>query len=131
MIIVLDASAAVEVVLQREKAAGLGRIIAEADWVIAPTLMIPEVANVFWKYFQSSGMPVDQCEQAIDRALALPDEYIYETEICREAFTMSCITGKPVYDMFYLVLARRHSAYLLTMDKQLKEIAVKQAVRVF
>lgn len=57
-------------------------------------------------------------------------EYVYEIEICKEAFTMSCITGKPVYDMFYLVLARRYSGYLLTMDNQLKEIAIKHSVRV-
>lgn len=37
MIIVLDASAAVELVLQREKVPELGRITADADWVIAPT----------------------------------------------------------------------------------------------
>jgi predicted nucleic acid-binding protein len=130
MIIVLDASAAIELVLQREKSPELGRMMADADWVIAPALMIPEVANVFWKYFQFNDMPVDQCEQAIDRVMALPDEYVYEIEICKEAFTMSCITGKPVYDMFYLVLARRHSGYLLTMDNQLKKIAVKHSVRV-
>jgi len=37
MIIVLDASAAIELVLQRKKAPELGRITADADWVIAPT----------------------------------------------------------------------------------------------
>ena len=51
MIIVLDTSAAVEIVLQREHAIYLGRKVAEADWIIAPSLFIPEITNVFWKYY--------------------------------------------------------------------------------
>ncbi|CAK8712925.1 hypothetical protein GMJAKD_02190 [Candidatus Electrothrix aarhusensis] len=47
MIAVLDASAAVEVVLQRPMAGHLNRYLSEADWVVAPTLFISEVTNVF------------------------------------------------------------------------------------
>ena len=57
MIIVLDTSAAVEIVLQREHAIYLGRKVAEADWIIAPSLFIPEVTNVFWKYYLFNDMP--------------------------------------------------------------------------
>lgn len=37
MIAVLDASAAVEIVLQKKSAEKLGEIVLKADWVIAPT----------------------------------------------------------------------------------------------
>ena len=50
MIAVLDTSAAVEVVLKRESSALFTDFLAEADLVIAPTLLITEATNVFWKY---------------------------------------------------------------------------------
>jgi predicted nucleic acid-binding protein len=37
---------------------------------------------------------------------------------------------RPVYDAFYLVLARRHDGCLLTLDQGLKAVARKSAVRV-
>ena len=47
MIAVLDTSAAVEVVLKRESSALFNDFLAEADLVIAPTLLITEATNVF------------------------------------------------------------------------------------
>ena len=47
MIIILDASAGVEIVLKGKHALALGGYVAEADWVVAPTLYIPEITNVF------------------------------------------------------------------------------------
>jgi len=57
MIAVLDTSAAVEVVLKRESSALFTDFIAEADLVIAPTLLITEATNVFWKYQKFSEIP--------------------------------------------------------------------------
>ena len=62
MIAVLDTSAAVEVVLKRESSALFTDFLAEADLVIAPTLLITEATNVFWKYQQLSDYPYDNCE---------------------------------------------------------------------
>tara|TARA_B100000959_G_scaffold241254_1_gene263008 strand:+ start:261 stop:557 length:297 start_codon:yes stop_codon:yes gene_type:complete len=66
MIAVLDTSAAVEVVLKRESATLFSHFLAEADLVIAPTLLITEATNVFWKYQQFSDYPYDECEKSID-----------------------------------------------------------------
>ena len=57
MIAFLDTSAAVEVVLKRESSALFTDFLAEADLVIAPTLLIKEATNVFWKYQQFSEIP--------------------------------------------------------------------------
>ncbi|MES9857743.1 MAG: type II toxin-antitoxin system VapC family toxin [Sedimenticola sp.] len=129
MIAVLDASAAVELVLQRESAARFSELIASADLVIAPTLLITEATNVFWKYQKFADYPYDDCERAIDHIVSLPDEYVDEIELYREAFSLGCMLNQPVYDMIYLVLARRNSASLLTMDKKLIAAAEKVGVR--
>lgn len=61
--------------------------------------------------------------------MAIPDDYIHEKGMYKEAFAIECQTGMPVCDMFFLTLARRHNAYLLTLDKKLKDTSVKHSIR--
>ena len=128
MIAVLDTSAAVEVVLKRESSALFNDFLAEADLVIAPTLLITEATNVFWKYQKFSDFPYDKCEKSIDRIVSLPDEYVNEMQLYRESFKFGCMLDQLVYDMIYLVLARLSSATLLTMDQRLVDYAEKAEV---
>jgi len=129
LIIVLDASAALEVVLRRNSAENISATLVEADWVVSPNLYVSEVTNAFWKYQKLADYPYDECERNIEQAMALPDEFMPESDLYREAFNMGCLLGHPVYDMMYLVLARRHSAILATMDKKLGVMAKKAGVR--
>jgi predicted nucleic acid-binding protein len=123
MIAVLDVSAAAELLLKRPCAGQVGDIVTRADWVLAPSLYVAELGNVFWKYHQFHDMPLADCEQFVETGLALPDTFTDDRELQREAFAMACRCEHSVYDMLYLVLARRHAAYLLTMDKRLKRLA--------
>jgi len=66
-------------------------------------------------------MSMEQCEAAMDRAISIPDEYCDEIEMVQEAFALGCLMSRPVYDMFFLVLARRNNGSLLTMDARLKK----------
>ena len=84
---------------------------------------------VFWKYYLFKDMPLELCEQAIDRAVSLPDEFISEKDLYKEAFQLGCLTQKPIYDMYFLVLARRNNGYLVTLDNSLKEVAKKNSIR--
>jgi len=130
VIVVMDTSAAVEVVLQQESSENFVKLLTKADLVLAPTLLITEVANVFWKYQKFADYPYDDCERAIDDSIALVDEYVNEAELYREAFNLGCMLDHPIYDMVYLVLARRNNAILLTMDKKLIVASAKAGVRV-
>lgn len=123
MLIVLDASAAVEIVLNKEKAGLLMSRLSEAETLMAPELYISEVTNVFWQYFTYKSLPVDICETALNRAIELIDNFTAVKELYREAFSLSCQMKNSVYDSLYLVLARRNNALLLTMDKKLNQIA--------
>lgn len=73
---------------------------------------------------------MEQCESGIDFSVALPDEFSDDKMLYREAFSMGCRTSKPVYDMFYLILARRNNGYLMTLDKGLADTAANNSVRV-
>jgi len=128
MIVVVDASAAIEIVLQRNSAEKLSKLVIEADWVIAPTLFISEVANTVWKYQKLADIPYRFCEKALEQAIALPDDFINEHDLYREAFKLSCSLNQSVYDMLYLVTARRNNGILLTLDKKLIQAAIKCSV---
>lgn len=130
MIAVLDASAAIEIVLQRNPAEALTKYVTEADWVITPSLFISEVTNTIWKYQKFAELPIRFCEKALEQALALPDDFINELDLYREAFKLSCSFNHPVYDMLYLLTARRNNGILLTLDKKLIKIAINCSVEI-
>lgn len=130
MILILDASAATEIVLQGKTSKHFEDYLKDADWITAPGLYIAEISNVFWKYHKFGNISLEQCERAIEYAINLPDEYSDDQELYKEAFLLGCKCNKPVYDMFYIILARRNSGYLLTLDKKLAAEAKKQSVRV-
>ncbi len=130
MIAVLDASAAIEIVLKRNSAENLSQYIVDADWLIAPTLFIAEVTNIFWKYQKMADISFLSCEKGIEQALSFPDDFINELDLYREAFKLGCTMNHPIYDMLYLVVARRNDAVLLTMDKKLIKAADKCSIDV-
>ena len=130
MRLVLDASAAIEVVLTRSKAREFERMLEEADQVLAPDLIISDVVNTIWKYHQFENLNLNTCDQAIDFAIGLLDVLVPCKELYREAFLLARSARQPAYDMFYLALARREDAGFLTTDRALKREAERQGIRV-
>ena len=90
--------------------------------------MIAEATNVLWKYEKSSNYTYDECEKYIDHIVSLPDEYVNERDLYLESFKLGCMLDHSIYDMIYLVLARRNNATLLTMDQRLVASAEKAGV---
>lgn len=129
MIAVIDTSAAVAVALDRPDSKKLQTALADAEQVVAPELFAAEVVNTFWKYHHVQSMPLPECQDALDDALAIPDELVAHHELCREVFSAACHSGSPAYDLFFLVLARRYDAILLTLDAKLARLAAKLKVR--
>lgn len=128
MIAVLDASAAVEVVLQRKLSGKLTESIIQADSVLAPHLFISEVTNVLWKYYSFADLSFRDCEKRLKQAIKLPDRLIDEKEIFLEAFKLGCSLKHSIYDLLYLIIARRNNGILLTTDNKLTEIANKLSI---
>ncbi len=128
--IVVDASVAVDLIVHPSDNRVEAKLLSEARWVLAPTLFVAEVTNAFWKYHAFQDLPQDKASAGIKLALDLPDSLADDTELQVEAFALSCLTRHSVYDMIYLVLARRNAALFLTKDKALKKLAAKHGVRV-
>ena len=127
---VLDAGAAIEVAMARGKAASLVQPLRDADFVLAPDLLVPEVLNAVWKYHQFSNLSLPDCDRVTELALELIDEFVPSSKLYRNAFLLARTAHRPVYDMFYLALARHEDAALVTMDATLRKEAEKEGVRV-
>ena len=129
MRLVLDASAALEVVLKRSRAGDFIRAIQDADTVMAPELLVPEVVNAIWKYHQFYRLDLNTCNQALELAIELADDLVSCKDLWREAFLLARKNRRPAYDMFYIALARREDAAILTMDKALRKEAERVGVQ--
>lgn len=123
MTVVVDASAAVEIALGNEFSQTFIEALSEADVVLAPDTFPAEITNVFWKYRQHSNLPLNKCQHGIAYCLDLIDDYVTTQHLCREVFSESIRLKHAAYDIFYLVVARRNDAAVLTRDKKMIEAA--------
>ncbi len=130
MNVVIDASAAIGVVLAMPGSDTFSTILEQADMVSAPDLYIVEISNALWRYRKSDLLPMAHCERALAQAVALPDRFEPGGALYLEAFTLACRHLHPVYDAMYLVLARRNSSIILTMDHRLAALAEKLGIEV-
>ena len=130
MRLVLDASAAVEILINRDGSRRMAAMLSEAEQVSAPDLLIPEVTNALWKNHHLAGLPLDICDAALSRLPRLVTRLVSSGELHLEAFRLARSEQTPAYDMFYLALAKREDAVLLTLDSRLKKLAKREGVRI-
>jgi len=126
MIVVLDASAAVDAVLNA--GSPFRSQLREADAVIAPDLIVAEICSAFRKYVRARIIPQDQAERSVNTALALVSTRQPMAEIVADVLALSSRLDTSVYDLFYLALALRAGAVLLTADQALRQTAIKAGV---
>jgi predicted nucleic acid-binding protein len=120
---VLDASAAINIVMRTAQAAELISTLQQAQLVLAPALYHSEIANTLWKYVRASELAQDTAITRYEEAIALVDVFEADESLAVEALVAAVRHKHPVYDMIYLTLARRRGCKLLTVDKKLKVLA--------
>ncbi len=120
---VLDASAAVRLILGDPAAAAVAEQIQEAALVMAPELMLSEVANTLWKLHRARKLADLDPQQLLADASDLVDRVEPDRHLQAEALALACHHNHPVYDCLYLALARREAATLISMDRRLQQLA--------
>jgi len=128
MTVVLDVSAAIEIVLKKDKKQLFDETYQLATWVIAPELFVFELSNVLWKYYKSKILTHEECSQYVEDGIDLIDDFIAPNDLWRESLAEGIKNNHSVYDMFYLVLTRRNDATLITNDGPLAEICRKASI---
>ncbi len=130
MIATLDASAAIELVLNRQHAETIEALLLDAEYVLAPDVYVSEVTNALWKYSRSRA-PSTLSTAIVEDAVGIPDDLVESRTLFREAFAMAVEQSHPVYDCLYLVVARRNVATLVTLDGKLASLADRLGVTAF
>ena len=125
-IFVLDASAAVRAVM--DPAGGFQEVLESADLVIAPELIVAEVCSAFWKYARARVLTRAAAEKSAEQALSIVDRMQTLRELIPDVFALSSRVDSSVYDLFYLALALRTGARLLTADEVLRQAAQKAGI---
>ena len=125
LIVVADASAIAQILLNEKKAQTFGRLLAQADLVVAPDLFVNELSNTLWKYCVAGRYNGRECLKLISDGLGYIHWVVDTESIVQEAFDEGVRHHHPVYDMFYMVTARRCCGTLITNDSDLAKLCKK------
>lgn len=116
-LVVLDASAGVEIVLRTSRGEGLLALLESRDAVVtAPSHFLVEGASALRRLVSSEEVGPDRARFAVARltqlvTLAALDDLIMDAWALRENLTIA--------DAVYVVLARRTGAALMTTDERM------------
>ena len=121
--VVLDASAVVRILEGSAQAAAMHKALLAADLVLAPELMLTEVANALWRLQRAGQLDIDGLQRRLSKAAELVDHIEPDRTLQAEALALATYLDHPVYDCLYLVLARREVATLLSADQKLLDLA--------
>ena len=98
--------------------------LTAASLVIAPALLLTEVANVLWKLQRAKALRDGADPQDLLRTAAeLVDHLEPDRSLQAEALALAIRLNHPVYDCLYLALARREAATLVSRDQRLLRLA--------
>jgi predicted nucleic acid-binding protein len=125
MITVIDASAAAEIGFNLSNAEKYRDVLKKSTRVLAPDLFIPEITNVYWKYILASQIDFEKAKLGIEYSIKTVDEFIDTQDLWNESLSEAVQQKHSVYDIMYVIAARRNSAILLTLDKKLTSICKK------
>jgi predicted nucleic acid-binding protein len=129
MTAIIDVSAVTDILLHGPKMHKYNDILQEASLTLAPDLYVSELSNTFWKYRIAKKLTDEECVQHINDGLGYVDPLVDSKELWQEAFQAALNNKHSVYDMFYLVTARRYSGTLITNDGPLVAICEKLQIQ--
>ena|SRR5437868_2276623 len=119
MTTVVDASVALRWCFQLPASDRAEGLLKSADSLIAPDLIIAEIANAAWKFVAFDGLPAKAAMAAVRESSKGFDELIPSVALREEALAIAIELGHPAYDCFYLALAEQRDAVLITADDRL------------
>lgn len=122
MTLVVDASVAALWVLEQEGSASANALRAESR-LIAPSLIAAEIGSAIWKAVRRKSVPRADGLLAMETALLPFQGLVPDSELRTRALAIAIELDHPIYDCFYLALAERERAPLISADKRLIAVA--------
>jgi predicted nucleic acid-binding protein len=93
--------------------------------IIAPDLVIAEIGSAFWKSAMRGDLAGQNVIHMLRTAAEHYDRLIAIESLAAEALALAIELKHPIYDCFYLALAERENAPLISNDKRLLAVAKK------
>ena len=122
-------SVAVKWVLQEEHSVEASALRSEAS-LIAPSLIVVEIGSALWQAVRRGAVSRINAVAAL-RASLLPFADLVATEVLHmQALTPALDLGHPIDDCFYLALAERENAPLVTADGAMIAAAHEAKIKV-
>lgn len=98
--------------------------------LMAPSLIAAEIGSALLKRARSGEVSRDDALAAA-RAVLLPfDAFVPLETLHEQALTIAFAGDHPIYDCFYVALARREGAPLITADRKMAALAERAGVAV-
>ncbi len=116
---VVDASIAVKWVIPEVWSDKADRLRATEDRMLAPDLLLVEVANALWQKTGREEIAPAEADQALDLVTDSGIDLRPTTPLLSRAMQVARRLNHPVYDCVYLALAERERASLVTADRRL------------
>jgi predicted nucleic acid-binding protein len=117
--LIVDASVAARWFVPALAWRSAAELLKDSNTLLAPELILAETANAFWKSVRAGYMTPSEMQSAVVQLPACFEELATLRDLAGEAANMAIALNHPVYDCFYLALARRERAALVTADKRL------------
>ena len=130
MTLVVDASVAVKWVLPEAGSDQAAALRTEEPDVIAPSLVVAEIGNALWKSALRKDIGRSQALDGLRIATAHFSRLIGIEDLAADAMAFAVDGRHPIYDCFYLALARRENAALITADEDMIAAARKAKIKV-
>ena len=125
--IVIDTSAAVGMVRSGDPQL-FESVAAMGQTTLAPEFFCIEAAQTAWKFVHVGALDPSKAATMLRATVNCVDELVDNGNLIDEALSEASRLDHSVYDMMYLVLARRTASPLLTCDRKLA--ALCEAVNV-
>ena len=123
MILIIDASVAAKWVLPEPDSDRAAALRKRQDDFAAPALVIAELGNAIWKRAVRGEIGKTDAVAALETAMAHFAEVVLLDELAARAMEIAIDLRHPIYDCFYLALAERERAPIVSADARLLSAA--------
>jgi predicted nucleic acid-binding protein len=123
--LVVDASVAAKWVLPEPDSSRAEALRESREPLIAPELILAEIGNAIWKRAVNGEIKPAQALEALEIATGLLAALVPMRELAARAAEIAIQLRHPIHGCFYLALAERERAPLISADKKLLAVAKK------
>jgi predicted nucleic acid-binding protein len=123
--LIIDASVAAKWVLPEPESDRAEELRRSGEALLAPTLIVAEIGNAAWKRATRGDMSSAEAMDAVETATALLTTLIPIEQLAARATEIAIELRHPIYDCFYLALAEREGAPIVSADAKLLGAAKK------